>query len=298
MDDPTQAVDNLFRSPGKFNEQQLRVILAFMNEMDAQALQHIKNDPEEDVMRTLTRMQQNSNGRDEEDIPLINFNDATESAGGILKSNGGMFKKYRTSLGRFGGDIYREATNNSYEYASKVLTALAGLAGVGSVSAAVAASREATLLLTNMAVRYLMGGITGISLAGIAVISLRNHLGAQQKLSNKELLDMMKRVAEARIGLNKFFSEVRVKIIKEPEKDKIITAFENYWTKTVSPADRNSQPVDRVEILLFTTLMQPGDIHARILIEDNANYVALGRGRDSSISRDEMKLVAEVVQVL
>ncbi len=298
MDDPTLAIDNLFRSAGDFSEQQLRVILAFMNEMDAEALQHFQDDPEEDVMRTLARMQQNSQGGDEENIPLINFGDATESAGGILRSRTNLFQGYRTSLGRFGGDIYREATTNKFEYAVKILGTISALAGLGGVTSAVAAAQGATSLMTNTAVRYALGGISGVSFVSAGVASLRNYLGSQQKVSNKQLLDVMKRMAKSRSQLNKFFAEVRVKLIKETEGGKSATAVDRYWTARFPEAERNRHPVERVETLLFTTLMQSGVIHARILLEDNNNYVALGRGRDSSLSREEMKLVAEVAQVL
>ncbi|MGO4742389.1 hypothetical protein [Serratia quinivorans] len=298
MADPTLAIDNLLNDLSVYNADELRIIIAFVNELDNTALNQYENDSERAIMSSFERLRQSSdaqsNGGDntnEMEMGLLNNGNNT-----TLQNRPGFFQKYKTSLRGYGGNVYDDRQKSNYDYAAKAVGAIGALSGAGATYAAIAAAQAADTLMTNIYVRYAMTtiGATGIVSAGL--LMLRNTLSERQQTDNKDLLEATKRTAKARIKLIEFVNETRIKIIKD--EDKCRSNAELYMGRRFTDQGRsNADPnLGRIETLLFTTLNErSAPLQAKILLTSEQQYVSIiSDTGPTDVSKANMKLMYEI----
>ena len=63
MADPTLAIDNLLNDLSVYNADELRIIIAFVNELDNTALNQYENDSERAIMSSFERLRQSSDAQ-------------------------------------------------------------------------------------------------------------------------------------------------------------------------------------------------------------------------------------------
>ncbi len=299
MADPTLAIDNLLNDLSVYNAAELRIIIAFVNELDNTALNQYENDSERAIMSSFERLRQSSDAQrngEEDDTDVMEMGLLNHGNNTTLQERSGFFQKYKTSLRGYGGNVYNDRQKSNYDYAAKAVGAVGALSGAGATYAAIAAAQAADTLMTNIYVRYAMTtiGATGIVSAGL--LMLRNTLSERQQTDNKDLLEATKRTAKARIKLIEFVNETRIKIIKDEEKCR--SNAELYMGRRYTDQARgNADPnLDRIETLLFTTLNErSAPLQAKILLTSEQQYVSVISDRGTTdISKAHMKLMYEI----
>nr|WP_310617225.1 hypothetical protein [Pantoea cypripedii] len=299
MADPTLEVESVLKG-SLLSEDDLRIILTFVNELDSETLAHFESDTDSGIMNEFMKLQlasqrrieQEDYGRtrdEEESIGLRNM------AGSTLDNNQDVFQNYSTSVKGYGGNVYDDTQKSNYSMAAQVVSVIGAFSGAGSLFATTAAAQAGEALMSNIYVRYTLGAIGVLGISGGCALAVRNLLSDRQVATNKKLLDAMKKMAKARVKLTTFFNETRVKILKDEEKAKK-SALLYMNRRPVNLAGAGNVQARMEKLFSNVLLTDTSPLTAKILLKSNDYYVSLNddSNHPTTISKDDLKLMGEI----
>ncbi|EFE97277.1 hypothetical protein [Serratia odorifera] len=299
MADPTLDIESVLKG-SLLSQDDLRIILAFINELDEETLAQFENDTDSGIMNNFMELQRANQRResledygaprdDEASIGLRNMN------GNVLQDNPSVFNRYNTALKGYGGNVYDDTQKSNYSMAAAAVGAIGALSGSGAVFAATAAAQAGQTLMTNIYVRYAMTAVGTLGISSGCVLAVRNFLSDRQVGQNKKLIDAMKKMAKSRNKLTTFFNETRVKILKDEEKAK--KSAMTYMSRRPLDLANGGDVRTRMERLFSTVLLtDTAPMKAKILLLSNEQYVSLtdDSNRPTYISKSDLKLMGEI----
>ncbi|MEG3130604.1 hypothetical protein SC171_20930 [Pantoea cypripedii] len=299
MADPTLEVESVLKG-SLLSENDLRIILTFVNELDSETLAQFESDTDSGIMNEFMKLQlasqrrieQEDYGRtrdEEESIGLRNM------AGSTLDNNQDVFQNYSTSVKGYGGNVYDDTQKSNYSMAAQVVSVIGAFSGAGSLFATTAAAQAGEALMSNIYVRYTLGAIGVLGISGGCALAVRNLLSDRQVATNKKLLDAMKKMAKARVKLTTFFNETRVKILKDEEKAKK-SALLYMNRRPVNLAGAGNVQARMEKLFSNVLLTDTSPLTAKILLQSNDYYVSLNddSNHPTTISKDDLKLMGEI----
>ncbi|MBP2200434.1 hypothetical protein [Pantoea cypripedii] len=299
MADPTLEVESVLKG-SLLSEDDLRIILTFVNELDSETLAQFESDTDSGIMNEFMKLQlasqrrieQEDYGRtrdEEESIGLRNM------AGSTLDNNQDVFQNYSTSVKGYGGNVYDDTQKSNYSMAAQVVSVIGAFSGAGSLFATTAAAQAGEALMSNIYVRYTLGAIGVLGISGGCALAVRNLLSDRQVATNKKLLDAMKKMAKARVKLTTFFNETRVKILKDEEKAKK-SALLYMNRRPVNLAGAGNVQARMEKLFSNVLLTDTSPLTAKILLKSNDYYVSLNddSNHPTTISKDDLKLMGEI----
>ncbi|MDF7662638.1 hypothetical protein PUG81_27045 [Erwiniaceae bacterium L1_54_6] len=299
MADPTLEVESVLRG-SLLSEDDLRIILTFVNELDSETLAQFESDTDSGIMNEFMKLQLASQRRiaeedyaphrdEEERIGLRNM------AGSTLDNNQDVFQNYSTSVKGYGGNVYDDTQKSNYSMAAQVVSVIGAFSGAGSLFATTAAAQAGEALMSNIYVRYTLGAIGVLGISGGCALAVRNLLSDRQVATNKKLLDAMKKMAKARVKLTTFFNETRVKILKDEEKAKK-SALLYMNRRPVNLAGAGNVQARMEKLFSNVLLTDTSPLTAKILLKSNDYYVSLNddSNHPTTISKDDLKLMGEI----
>ncbi|MEB6337506.1 hypothetical protein [Serratia rhizosphaerae] len=302
MADPTQDVESVLKG-SLIGQDDLRVILAFINELDEATLAQFENDTDSGIMNTFAELQRASDrrnsladygARDEEES--IGLQDMT---GNMLNRRSDVFKKYGTSLRGYGGNVYDDTQKSNYNMAAAAVGVIGTLSGSGAYFAATAAAQAGETLMNNAYARFALGAVGALGISSGCVLAVRNLLSDRLVGENKKLVDAMKKMSKARNKLTTFFNETRVKILKDENKAK--SSAMTYMSRRPVNLAGGGDIRGRMEHLFSHVLLtDTSPVKGKILLISNEHYVSLtdDSDRPTYISKDELKLMGEIAGML
>ncbi|AGB84571.1 hypothetical protein D781_4396 [Serratia sp. FGI94] len=299
MADPTLDVESVLKG-SLIGQDDLRVILAFINELDEETLMQFETDTDSGIMNTFAELQRASDrrnthadygeSRDEEES--IGLQDMT---GNMLNRRSDVFNKYGTSLRGYGGNVYDDTQKSNYNMAAAAVGVVGALSSSGAYFAATAAAQAGETLMTNAYARFALGAVGALGISSGCVLAVRNFLSDRRVGENKKLVDAMKKMSKARNKLTAFFNETRVKILKDEEKAK--KSAMTYMSRRPINLAGGGDIKARMEHLFSNILLtDTSPVKAKILLISNEHYVSLtdDSNRPTYISKDELKLMGEI----
>ncbi|WP_416413978.1 hypothetical protein [Pantoea sp. App145] len=299
MADPTLEVESVLKG-SLLSQEDLRVILTFVNELDSETLAQFESDTDSGIMNEFMKLQLASQRRLEEE-DYAPHRDEEESiglrnmAGSTLDNNQEVFQNYSTSIKGYGGNVYDETQKSNYSMAAQVVSVIGAFSGAGSLFATTAAAQAGEALMSNIYVRYTLGAIGVLGISSGCALAVRNLLSDRQVATNKKLLDAMKKMAKARVKLTTFFNETRVKIFKDEEKAKK-SALLYMNRRPVNLAGAGNVQARMEKLFSNVLLTDTSPLTAKILLQSNDYYVSLNddSNHPTTISKDDLKLMGEI----
>lgn len=299
MADPTLEVESVLKG-SLLSQEDLRVILTFVNELDSETLAQFESDTDSGIMNEFMKLQLASQRRLEEE-DYAPHRDEEESiglrnmAGSTLDNNQDVFQNYSTSIKGYGGNVYDETQKSNYSMAAQVVSVIGAFSGAGSLFATTAAAQAGEALMSNIYVRYTLGAIGVLGISSGCALAVRNLLSDRQVATNKKLLDAMKKMAKARVKLTTFFNETRVKILKDEEKAKK-SALLYMNRRPVNLAGAGNVQARMEKLFSNVLLTDTSPLTAKILLQSNDYYVSLNddSNHPTTISKDDLKLMGEI----
>ncbi|MDE1189174.1 MAG: hypothetical protein PW844_22380 [Pantoea sp.] len=299
MADPTLEVESVLKG-SLLSQEDLRVILTFVNELDSETLAQFESDTDSGIMNEFMKLQLASQRRLEEE-DYAPHRDEEESiglrnmAGSTLDNNQEVFQNYSTSIKGYGGNVYDETQKSNYSMAAQVVSVIGAFSGAGSLFATTAAAQAGEALMSNIYVRYTLGAIGVLGISSGCALAVRNLLSERQVATNKKLLDAMKKMAKARVKLTTFFNETRVKILKDEEKAKK-SALLYMNRRPVNLAGAGNVQARMEKLFSNVLLTDTSPLTAKILLQSNDYYVSLNddSNHPTTISKDDLKLMGEI----